>query len=125
MDWLYSCNGISRLLYGMDDKKHINNGWSKLARSYRVAKVDDNLSVNINIRWIFHLILATATLVSTFLHLQSRIGSTERRIAEIEHRVIDLEAKHEAEIIQMQEKLRWYEKELNMNPVNWLKKRKK
>ena len=105
--------------------KGVNESWSKLARSYNVAKIDDNLSVNINIRWVFHLVIATATLVSTVLHLQSRISESERSFIELEQRVVNLEAKHEAEIIQMQEKLKWYEKELNMNPVNWLRKKKK
>ncbi len=34
-------------------------------------------------------------------------------------------AEEEVKIAQMQEQLEWYQKELNLNPLSWGKKRKK
>ncbi|HCV04684.1 MAG TPA: hypothetical protein DG048_18765 [Pseudoalteromonas sp.] len=94
-----------------------------LARSYRATKIDDNLSLHINIRFLFHLFIGISVLVSTYLNVTSSIAAAEYRIASVESRVADLEARHNAEIIEMKEELKWYKKDLN--PLNWRKKKNK
>jgi|TARA_Y100001951_G_C11236369_1_gene237705 hypothetical protein len=59
----------------------------------------------------------------------SRLESVERELESANAEIKALMEKHiheeEVKIAQMQEQLEWYEKELNLNPLSWGKKRKK
>ena len=61
----------------------------------------------------------------------SRLESVERELESANAEIKALMEKHiheeEVKIAQMQEQLEWYEKELSLelNPLNWGKKRKK
>ena len=103
----------------------------KTARSYRGTLVSDNAIISINIKWALQALALVAGLVYSYLQIENRIGELERRVELADTNIEELVSKHIAEeevkIAQMQEKLEWYEKELSLelNPLNWGKKKKK
>ena len=105
------------------------NGEEKTYRSVGVTKIDDNMRISLNLRWLGQIILGVAFIVLGYLRIENRIGELERRVelsdAEIEELVSKHIAEEEVKIATMQEQLEWYQKELNLNPLSWGKKRKK
>lgn len=101
----------------------------KTARSYRASVIDDNLSLHINAKWALQVLVLVAGLVYSYLQIENRIGELERRVELSDAEIAELVNKHIAEeevkIAQMEEQLDWYQKELNLNPLSWGKKRKK
>ena len=105
------------------------NGEEKTYRSVGVTKIDDNMRISLNLRWIGQIIIGVAFVVLGYLRIENRIAELERRVelsdAEIEELVSKHIAEEEVKIATMQEQLEWYQKELNLNPLSWGKKRKK
>ena len=103
----------------------------KTYRSYGVTKIDDNFRISLNIRWLVQLCMAVAGIIYGYLQITNRIAELERRMELATTNIEELVSKHIAEeevkIAEMQEQLEWYEKELSLelNPLNWGKKRKK
>ena len=101
----------------------------KTARSYRATVVGDNTVVSINLKWLGQMLILVASLVYGYYRIETRIADLERGIQLANEEIADLVSKHIAEdevkIAQMQEQLEWYQKELNLNPLSWGKKRKK
>ena len=107
---------------------------NKGARSYKGQIVGDNMSIQINFKWLLQIISATAIVVYAFWKIEGRIQDleqgmilameeielhdAERKLAEEKH-IRQLEA-------QMQEQTVWIEKELgiNLNPFSWGKRKK-
>ena len=107
------------------------NGEEKTYRSVGVTKIDDNMRISLNLRWLGQIIIGVAFVVLGYLRIENRIAELERRVelsdAEIEELVSKHIAEEEVKIAQMQEQLEWYEKELSLelNPLNWGKKKRK
>ncbi len=103
----------------------------KTARSYRATVVGDNTVVSINLKWLGQMLVLIASLVYGYYRIETRIADLERGIQLANEEIEDLVSKHiadeEVKIAKMQEQLEWYEKELSLelNPLNWGKKRKK
>ena len=101
----------------------------KPARSYRATVVGDNTVVSINLKWAGQVLVLVAGLVYSYLQVENRIRELERRVELADTNIEELVSKHIAEeevkIAAMQEQLEWYQKELNLNPLSWGKKRKK
>ena len=103
----------------------------KTARSYRATVVGDNTVVSINIKWLGQMLVLVASLVYGYYRVETRITDLERGIILANEEIENLISKHiadeEVKIAKMQEQLEWYEKELSLelNPLNWGKKRKK
>ena len=101
----------------------------KTARSYRATVVGDNTVVSINLKWAGQVLVLVAGLVDSYLQIENRIGELERRVELSDTNIEDLVSKHIAEeeikIAKMEEQLDWYEKELNLNPLSWGKKKRK
>jgi uncharacterized coiled-coil protein SlyX len=101
----------------------------KTARSYRATVVGDNTVVSINLKWAGQVLVLVAGLVYGYYRIETRITNLERGIQIASDDIQNLVSKHiieeEAKIAQMQQELDWYEKELNLNPLSWGKKRKK
>ena len=101
----------------------------KTARSYRATVVGDNTVVSINLKWAGQVLVLVAGLVYSYLQVENRIRELERRVELADTNIEELVNKHIAEeevkIAAMQEQLEWYQKELNLNPLSWGKKRKK
>ena len=103
----------------------------KTARSYRATVVGDNTVVSINLKWLGQMLVLVAGLVYGYYRIETRIGNLELGIGDANNEIADLVSKHIAEeevkITKMQEQLEWYEKELSLelNPLNWGKKKRK
>lgn len=103
----------------------------KTYRSYGVTKIDDNMRISLNLRWLGQIIVGVTFVVLGYIRIETRIGELERRVELADSEIEELVSKHIAEeevkIAEMQEQLEWYEKELSLelNPLNWGKKRKK
>ena len=101
---------------------------SKGARSYKGQVIGDSMSITINFKWLLQIIAATAIVVYAFWRLESRIQELERNMQlaldEIELHEIERRTAEEKHIAEMEERMQWYETELNLNPFSWGKKRK-
>tara|TARA_R100000805_G_C3573733_1_gene79139 strand:+ start:124 stop:459 length:336 start_codon:yes stop_codon:yes gene_type:complete len=99
------------------------------ARSYKTGLVDDNLSIHLNIKWLIQLCVAVSGVVYGYLQITNRITELERRVELADTNIEELVSKHiqeeEVKLAQMQEQLKWYEEELNLNPLSWGKRKRK
>ena len=102
---------------------------SKGARSYKGEVIGDSMAITINFKWLIQIICATAIVVYSFWRMESRIIELERKMVlameEIElhdQERREAEAKH---IAEMEERMEWYETELNLNPFSWGKRKEK
>jgi len=101
----------------------------KTARSYRGAVVDDNAIVSINIKWLGQLLVLVGMLVYGYWRVESRLGGLEDKMLDANEQIGDLLGKHiveeRAEREELAEKVNFYEKEFNINPLSWGKRKKK
>ena len=101
----------------------------KTYRSYGVTKLDDNMRISLNLKWLGQIIVGVGIVVMGYLRIENRIGELERRMESANTRIEDLVSKHiadeEIKITQMQEQLEWYQTELNLNPLSLGKKKRK
>ena len=105
----------------------------KGARSYKGQIIGDNMSIQINFKWLLQIIAATAIVVFAFWKIEGRIQELERNMVvaleEIELHEKERQIAEEQHIrqleTQMQEQTVWIEKELgiNLNPFSWGKKK--
>ena len=104
-----------------DDKKG--------ARSYKGEVIGDSMAITINFKWLLQIIAATAIVVYSFWKLESRIQELERNMVlaleEIELHEQERKQAEDAHVAQMEERMLWYESELNLNPFSWGKGKKK
>jgi len=91
--------------------------------------VGDNTIISLNIKWLIQVLVAVAGVVYGYLQIENRIGELERGIQIANEEIADLVSKHIAEeeikMIEMQQQLEWYQKELNLNPLSWGRRKKK
>ena len=101
----------------------------KTYRSYGVTKLDDNYRISLNIKWLGQIIVGVTFIVLGYIRIENRIGELERRMELANADIAELVEKHieeeEVKITKMQEQLKWYEEELNLNPLSWGKKKRK
>lgn len=101
----------------------------KTARSYRGTILNDNAIVSINLKWAFQVLALVASLVYGYYRIETRITNLERGIILANEEIESLVSKHiadeEIKITKMQEQLKWYESELNLNPLSWKRKKRK
>ena len=101
----------------------------KTARSYRGTVVDDNAIVSINIKWLGQLLVLVGMLVYGYWRVESRLGGLEDKMLDANEQIGDLLGKHiveeRAEREELAEKVNFYEKEFNINPLSWGKRKSK
>ena len=99
------------------------------ARSYRGAVVDDNAIVSINLKWLGQLLVLVGMLVYGYWRIESRLGQLEDKMVTSDVKIEDLFEKHMVEEKlqreRLEEKVSFYEKEFNINPLSWGKRKKK
>jgi len=99
------------------------------ARSYKGTVVDDNAIVSINLKWLGQLLVLVGMLVYGYWRIESRLGQLENEMLSADVKIEDLLDKHMAEEKiqreQLEEKVNFYEKEFNINPLSWGKRKKK
>ena len=107
-------------------KKSEENGG---ARSYRGSVIGDSMNLTINIKWLLQLFALIAMVVYGWYQLESRIQDLERNMITVVEQVElydqERQAAEQAHVAQMEERMLWYENELNLNPFSWGKGKKK
>jgi len=92
-------------------------------------KINDSFAITINFKWLIQLIIAVAMLVYAFWKIENRIQTLERNMVlalkEIELHEAERKAAEQEHVTEMEERMEWYEKELNLNPFSWGKSKKK
>ena len=101
----------------------------RTARSYRGAIVDDNAVISLNIKFLANVILAIGALVYGYWKVETRIATLEGKMLEANEQIGSLLDKHiveeRAQRTELAEKVAFYEKEFNINPLSWGKKGKR
>ena len=108
----------------------------KTARSYRASVVGDNTVISLNIKWLIQCLVVVAAIVYGYLQIENRIGELERGMDDANEKITDLVSKHiedeelrylemEKQTLEMEKQLQWYQKELNLNPLSWGRRKKK
>ena len=99
------------------------------ARSYRSSVVDDNMVISINFKWAIQLCVLVGTFVYGYYRIESRLASLESELVEADSAIRSLLDKHSVEEerkrAELESKLSFYEKEFNINPLSWGKKKRK
>ena len=98
------------------------------ARSFKSGLVDDNLSFHINIKWLLQIFTAIGFVVYGYVQIENRITDLESRMGLANTQIEELISKHiieeNAKMADLEEQLKWYQKELNLNPLSkWRKKK--
>ena len=105
-----------------------NKGENTGARSYKGQILGDSMAITINFKWLLQIIVATGMLVYAFWTFESRIQALERNmelaLEEMELHEQERESSQKAHVEEMEERMLWYESELNLNPFSWGKKKK-
>ena len=101
----------------------------KTARSYRSALVDDNMVVSLNIKWMVQLCVLVGAIVYGYYRIESRLGKLESELVEADSTIRSLLDKHSLEEqrqrAELESRISFYEKEFNINPFSWGKKKRK
>ena len=99
------------------------------ARSYKTQVIGDSMSVTINFKWLIQLIVVVSMAVYGFWKLEDRIQQLEGSLDSAMEQLLVIEDERKVEaannLADLQEQLGWYEKELNLNPFSWGKKKKR
>ena len=99
------------------------------ARSYRTTILDDNAIVSINLKWLGQIGVLIGMLVYGYWQIETRISNLEDNITTANKQIGDLLNKHiveeRIEREELAEKVAFYEKEFNINPLSWGKKKGK
>ena len=100
----------------------------KGARSYKGEVIGDSMAITINFKWLLQIIAGTAVAVYFFWRMESRIQELERNMVlaleEIELHEQERKIAETKHIKDMEDRMLWYENELNLNPFSWGKKKK-
>ena len=99
------------------------------ARSYRTAILDDNAIVSINLKWLGQIAVLIGMLVYGYWQIETRIANLENKMDNANEQIADLLNKHiveeTAQRQELADKVAFYEKEFNINPLSWGKRKKK
>jgi len=99
------------------------------ARSYRTTILDDNAIVSINLKWLGQIAVLIGMLVYGYWQIEERIRRLENSVTTQTEQIGGLLDKHileeRVEREELAEKVAFYEKEFNINPLSWGKRKKK
>mgnify|MGYP003628425395 FL=1 len=102
-----------------------NNG----ARSYKGEVIGDSMAITINFKWLLQILVFVGMLVYSYWQIETRIRDLENKIVIADENIGDLLSKHiveeRVEREELAEKVKFYEKEFNVNPLSWGKRKKK
>jgi len=100
------------------------------ARSYKGQIIgSDSFSLTINFKWLIQVMGFILGITYTLYQYQMKIQTMERELSEHKEYIEELMAIHEEaenqRIAQLESDVEWYKKELDLNPLNWGKKKKR
>ena len=98
------------------------------ARSYRATVLDDNAIVSINLKWLGQIAVLIGMLVYGYWQIEMRIRKLEDKVTIADEQIGNLLDKHivdeRVEREELAEKVAFYEKEFNITPLSWGKKKR-
>ena len=98
-----------------------------VGKDSKMTTFNDSMSININFKWLLQIIAATAIVVYAFWKIEGRIQALERNMSialeEIELHEQERLNSQQAHVDEMEERMKWYEKELSINPFSWGKRK--
>ena len=104
------------------------SGKPDTARSYRTTILDDNAIVSINLKWLGQIGVLIGMLVYGYWQIESRIRKLEDKVTLADEQIGSLLDKHileeRTEREELAQKVAFYEKEFNINPLSWGKKKR-
>ena len=104
-------------------------GATKTARSYRGTVVADNAIVSINLKWLGQLLVFAGVLGWSGYKLLDRLENLEEQMLLADEQITNLLDRHiveeQGKRAELEEKVSFYEKEFNINPLSWGKRKKK
>ena len=107
----------------------MSGGKPETARSYRSAIVDDNAVVSINLKWLGQILIFACMLGYGGYRMLHRLETLEENMEIANQEIKNLLAKHtiheQEKREELEEKISFYEKEFNINPLSWGKRKKK
>ena len=107
----------------------MENKYKNGARSFNGAVIDDSFQINLNIKWLIQILGLVGMLVYSYYRLETKLNDLERNLSQAQAQLQDLIDQHIQEDVvkvkEMEEQLAWFQRELNLNPLSWTKKRKK
>ncbi len=90
--------------------------------------IGDGMSITINFKWLLQIIVGTAIVVYAFWKIEGRIQALERNMQIAMNNIAlhaeEMKRAEEEHVTEMEERMLWYEQELNLNPFSWGKKKK-
>ena len=99
------------------------------ARSYRATVLDDNAIVSINLKWLGQIAVLIGMLVYGYWQIEERIRRLENSVTTQTEQIGSLLDKHiveeRVEREELAEKVAFYEKEFNINPLSWGKNKRR
>ena len=104
-------------------------GSPKTARSYNSTIIDDNAVISLNLKWLGQLFVLVGMLGWSGYKLLDRLESLEEQMVLADEQITNLLDRHmleeEGKRAELEEKVSFYEKEFNINPLSWGKRKKK
>ena len=105
------------------------SGKPDTARSYRATVLDDNAIVSINLKWLGQIAVLIGMLVYGYWQVEMRIRKLEDKVTLADEQIGNLLDKHivdeRVEREELAEKVAFYEKEFNINPLSWGKNKRR
>ena len=87
------------------------------------------MAITINFKWLLQILVFVGMLVYSYWQIETRIRDLENKIVIADENIGDLLSKHiveeRVEREELAEKVKFYEKEFNVNPLSWGKRKKK
>ena len=105
------------------------SGSPKTARSYNSTIIDDNAVISLNLKWMGQILVFAGVLGWSGYKLLDRLESLEEQMVLADEQITNLLDRHMVEEqgkrAELEEKVSFYEKEFNINPLSWGKRKKK
>ena len=99
------------------------------ARSYKGEVIGDSMAITINFKWLLQICVLVGAIVYGFWQIEARITRLEDSVITQNEQIGSLLDKHiveeRIEREELAEKVKFYEKEFNINPLSWGKKKSK
>tara|TARA_R100000234_G_scaffold30069_4_gene17594 strand:- start:14770 stop:15087 length:318 start_codon:yes stop_codon:yes gene_type:complete len=99
------------------------------ARSYKGEVIGDSMAITINFKWLLQICVLVGAIVYGFWQIEARITRLEDSVITQNEQIGSLLNKHiveeRIEREELAEKVKFYEKEFNINPLSWGKKKSK
>lgn len=99
------------------------------ARSYKGEVIGDSMAITINFKWLLQICVLVGAIVYGFWQIEARITRLEDSVVTQNEQIGSLLNKHiveeRIEREELAEKVAFYEKEFNINPLSWGKRKKK